>query len=495
MNLGVVFFMAENRKRTAARWVELLSKNELPAITSVASKLDKFSNDDISSIPKLCKVILHNQSLSSSVLKVVNSGNRISKRQITTVSRAAIVLGIRTVKNICLTSKILDGLLENKNLSQQVCKRLGMLMANAFHAALLAKMMLPEYEDDTQEEVYLAAMLYNIGETAFWSCDSEIARELIEKTSLPANQFQKHCQETLGMSFNELSRGLAETWHLGDLLRKSLDTPESRTVEMQAISLANKLSFYITSPPNNKREFNEFNEVLNSISHIMHIDRQILRERIDETRVLAISLLNSYGASVLDEYIRKLPKEDDLTISTRNATILLSQEKAILMTVKEITRLSKKGHSINELLNYTLQQIATIFHFSRSSFWMLSKDKSHLESRVSYDDYGEVIYFHRRLDINKNLHLMDHVLQNEEATLVANYRDPKWRNYITEDIEKLIANGVIGFAPIMISNKVIGMFSVQYLGAVEKINSEDFSLFNFTIEHLNMCLTAFSMRQ
>ena len=108
--------MQEKVKWTSAQWVELLSKKELPAITSVAGMLDKFCNDDISSIPKLSKAIWHDQALSSCVLKVVNNVNRISQKKVTTVSRASIVLGIQAVKNICLTSKLLDGLLKNNSL-------------------------------------------------------------------------------------------------------------------------------------------------------------------------------------------------------------------------------------------------------------------------------------------------------------------------------------------------------------------------------------------
>lgn len=151
--------MQDKIKRSQLQWVELLAKNELPAITSIAGMLDKFANDDTSSIPQLSKAILHDQSLSSCVLKVANNAHHMSVRKVTTVSRASIVLGIQAVKNICLTSKILEGLLHSKNLGPEVYQRLTMLMANAFYAGLLAKMMVPKHSDDTQEEVYLAALL------------------------------------------------------------------------------------------------------------------------------------------------------------------------------------------------------------------------------------------------------------------------------------------------------------------------------------------------
>ena len=195
--------MIEKSKLTPSQWIEGLAKKELPAITSMASVLDKFSNDDISSIPKLSKVILHDQALSSCVLRVANSSDRASINKVTTVSRAAIMLGIHSIKNICLTSKILEGLLRSKNLAPPVYDRLMMLMANAFYAGMLARVMVPNYDESTQEEVYLAAMLYHIGETSFWSTGSDLTKKLIQKANLPNAEFQKYCASIIGVNFKD----------------------------------------------------------------------------------------------------------------------------------------------------------------------------------------------------------------------------------------------------------------------------------------------------
>ncbi len=97
--------MVEKVQITQQQWVRILTQKEMPAITSVAYMLDQYSNDDISSIPHLSNAILHDQRLSSCLLKVVNNSQRIAVSKVNTVSRAAIFIGIRSVKNICITSK------------------------------------------------------------------------------------------------------------------------------------------------------------------------------------------------------------------------------------------------------------------------------------------------------------------------------------------------------------------------------------------------------
>ena len=119
-------------RRTTEQWVEVIADQELPAITSIARLLDGFANDDVSSIPKLSKAVLHDQSLSSCLLKVANSIQHMSHNKVTTVSRACVVLGIQSVKNICLTSKLIEGMLNNEALSPDIYEKLTRQMASAF---------------------------------------------------------------------------------------------------------------------------------------------------------------------------------------------------------------------------------------------------------------------------------------------------------------------------------------------------------------------------
>ena len=129
-------------QKTPEQWIDFIAKQELPALTSTAKLLDKFSNDDVSSLPNLSKAILHDQALSSCLLKVANNVQRLSVNPVTTVSRATVVLGIQTVKNICLTSKVIDSLIKNKHLEAKVFDKIKRLMACSFYAGQLAKMMI-----------------------------------------------------------------------------------------------------------------------------------------------------------------------------------------------------------------------------------------------------------------------------------------------------------------------------------------------------------------
>lgn len=478
--------------RNKEQWVEFIAHRELPALTSTARLLQKFSNDDVSSLPRLSQAILHDQGLSSCLLKVANSVSRIGVAPVTTVSRATVVLGIQTVKNICLTSKVIDSLIKNKDLDEKVYDRIKRAMASSFYAGQLAKMMTPDYSEDTREEVYLAAMLHRIGETAFWCLGSELDCPLEELAALPKNEFQLQCQELIGMSFSQLTLGLAKQWNLGNLLIKSLDNPQNRTVEIQIIDLADKLASFIDSPPTEE----EFNDVFNQISSLMNVNERQLKARIDRTREVSIKLLNSYGAQILNEHINELPKLGDFKSSDEQQnTPIKNKDIAQLEALQFLTNLTITSHDINEFLEYTLKSTANILNFDACSFYLLTSDKQEIKSRFSFDQAGNSKDTKLTINVGRAATLFKQLLTHKQTLLLNDIKASDSKKFITPEVLSILENGKAAFAPVMIDNNVIGVVLAHKFNANRDIAEDDFSRFRFFIQHLNMCLSIISKRK
>ncbi len=181
-------------------WTKRISDQEMPALCSTVKTLEKLAKDDVSSLGLLGKSVMHDNALTSRILRVANSAT-YSKgvSHVTTVSRASVVLGFDTIRNICITAKLLSSLLESEGLTQGVYQRLIKLMARAFQAAMLAKMMLRDHDEELQEEVFIASLLYHIGESAFWSTGCEEAVELDGQDPLPAELLQQRLKQTADM--------------------------------------------------------------------------------------------------------------------------------------------------------------------------------------------------------------------------------------------------------------------------------------------------------
>ncbi|MBL4941827.1 MAG: HDOD domain-containing protein [Colwellia sp.] len=499
--------MSNEMLKTTEQWIELIANTELPAITSTAKMLDKFSNDDKSSLPKLSKAILHDQALASCLLKVANNIQHKGITKVTTVSRASVVLGIQTVKNVCLTAKLVDSLLASKSLDFRVYKKLIQLMANSFFAGMLAKMMVPNYSDETQEEVYLAALLYGIGETAFWSSGGEFADQLVQAVDSESPGFKAYCEQEIGTTFNALSRGLAKTWNLSDLLLKALDQPESRTNEIKTIFFADKLSTSIAQPGESETDFNS---LLDDIAKIMQISVTQLKIRIEKTREQATELLKSYGAEVLIDLIKVLPLASDFGQSKIFAPLSqISKEKSLLTAFIKLTSLMKSSRDLNEYLQSALVDSVNTFAFDRCSFLMMSDDKSQVKSRFVFNDKAEDDPLRIAINIRQSDNVIGRVLDSNMPALINDYTHRQWRDLVTQELVVFIQNGALAVIPVKIGNKTIGVVCAQYFINDNKWNSkkiasknanrkmiaeDDFQQLCAFIEHLNMCLTMIMMR-
>lgn len=484
--------MRNNLIKTTEQWVELIAQEELPAITSTVHLLDSFANDDVSSLTKLSKAILHDQALSSCVLKIANNVLHIGHVKVTTVSRATVVLGIQAVKNICLTSKLIEGLLQIESFSPVVFGRLTRLMATSFYSGLLARMMVPDYNDDTKEQVYLAAMLYRIGESAFWSVGGEASALLIEHGELSDDEFDAKARELIGSTFTDMSKGLAASWNLGDLLEKSLDQPESRTVEIQIIALADKLARFIDNPPETAEEFNA---VLEKIAVIKKIPVRKLKNQIIKTRSAAIDLLHSFGADMLIDSIKPLPTPSCFHKKSRHGYKKLSKEQAQLNSLMKLTELTRRSKDFNDFLELTLKSLAKNSGFERSVFFMLSPNKQILKSRSSLNVLAEHDDYKYTVNIGLGDNLFLHSIKTEQALLVNDHSEAKWREFINQDAEHFISDGVLCIAPVKINNRVVGVITGQFFEQYQHISEIDFLNFSFLIEHLNMCLSLISRKK
>jgi HD-like signal output (HDOD) protein len=482
--------MRKKQNRSPQQWIEKIAQHELPTITSTANLLSKFADDDVTSLPKLSQAILHDQALSSCMIKVANSNRRGVVSKVTTVSRATVVLGLQTVKNICLTAKVLDSLLANHHLSTNVYNRLTTLMTNSFYAGLLAKMMLPDHDEKLQEEIYLAAMLYRIGETSFWSMGGQEVEELIEHISLPEEAFQEQSKEILGIDFQELSVGLAKNWGLGNLLIKSLDSPTNRTKEIQVIFYADKLSSFISSPPKNKKDFDE---VIEQICQLMNVTERKLKDRISNVLIDAKSLLSSYDANVLVDNLKDYPTSKDFIDQTSHEKIIeINPEKLQLSALQHLTKLTKECKDLNELLQFTIKSIARILQFDQCCLMVLTGDKTQIKSRFNANIKGYSQDYSIKLPIKVSP--FEEVLKTHQSLLINEFKSGGNQCTYTNEVIELLDRGPICIAPVEINSQPIAIIFAQKHDLDKSISNDDFEKFDFFVCHLNMCLSSINRK-
>jgi HD-like signal output (HDOD) protein len=245
-------------------WVKYIGNQSVPVLNNSLQKLLQLSKDDKSTFKNLADIILSDTALTTRVLRVANSPyyNR-NNYEHTNLRRIVLLLGFKKITEICITLSILDSLVDTKTYSH-VYK----ITSKSFHAAIQARSIAEIYHLKDPDMVYLAALLYNIGEIAFWSLTGKTGRlisDLMNQGYLSKEQAEIRI---LGTTFHKLSLGLVTEWQLCDLLKSALTNPISETPEIKCIMYGYKIAEMIS---NNDVNINEiFNKLALETKHSSH---------------------------------------------------------------------------------------------------------------------------------------------------------------------------------------------------------------------------------
>ena len=175
-------------------------QSDFPALSDSVSAINQLTNSEKESIYKLSSVILKDFGLTNKILRIVNSVyyRQVGGGSISTVSRAAIVLGFDAIRNLAVTVVLFEHLGNRKNAS---------LLKEAFlrtnYAGLLAR---------EAEEAYICGLFFGLGKLLtnfYFPTESEEIDKLGK---------EKKCGEeaaaarVLGLSYEDIGLGIARSW-------------------------------------------------------------------------------------------------------------------------------------------------------------------------------------------------------------------------------------------------------------------------------------------
>lgn len=280
-------------------WVDKLSKIEMPVLSAVMKQLTRLTGDDDSGVNQLAEVILKDPHLTSQILRIANSVQyNPGNSAISTVSRAIVLLGFRGVRSLCISLIVVDSLL-----GKEPRERLLQAMAKSFHAAVQAKSIFKQVGDKKHEEVFIAALLYNLGEMAFWAYGGQTADKLDEELQSCMSGSHELIEKELGVSFKSLSRELGKVWNLGEALQEALSSNSGASKQAQAVRLGEKIS---RLPMNDRAGRTALVQQVAAFTGASIADT---RKLVDESSESAAAVALEFGAS---QVCHLMPREREI---------------------------------------------------------------------------------------------------------------------------------------------------------------------------------------
>ncbi len=194
-------------------------KSDFPALSESVGAINKIANSETESIDKLSNTILKDFALTNKLLRLVNSAyfRPAGGGNISTVSRAVIVLGFEAVRNIAITVLLFEHL-QNKGNANQLKE--DFLRANL--AGVLAKDIGAAAKMRDLEQAFICALFHSLGRLLsqfYFPEESDEIRRIMA---------QKGCGEesaalqVLGISLEELGIAIARQWGFPPLIVGSM---------------------------------------------------------------------------------------------------------------------------------------------------------------------------------------------------------------------------------------------------------------------------------
>lgn len=193
----------------------------MPSLSTTVTKVLEVCNHPNTSANDLNRVIALDPVLTGQVLKLINSAYYSLPNQISSLTRAIIMLGINTVKNLALSTAVLSSMGREdsfRSLSMDAFWTHS-LCVGVMAKALAGRKGIPNM---MQEEFFVAGLLHDLGKIPLNNCFAEEYRQALELSAIEQGPLPKAEEMLLGMDHGRVGKMIADKWQLNLALTELL---------------------------------------------------------------------------------------------------------------------------------------------------------------------------------------------------------------------------------------------------------------------------------
>nr|WP_294838776.1 HDOD domain-containing protein [uncultured Methylotenera sp.] len=476
------------------------SKSDFPALSHTISEINRLADDDSASNNALAQSILNDFALTNKLLKLVNTvtygqfGGHIN-----TISKAVVILGFETVRNVAMSLILLD-FLQNKAQASQLKDD----VLSSFFAGIVAAQLAPSSHVRNTEEAIICSMFRNLGKLLasfyFFEESQQVAR-LVEQ----GDSEDKASVKVLGMTYNELGIGVAKSWNFPPRLIAGMrkitgDKAIKPSGELEnlalTVNLANELCA-VASNGNITDKAKALKQLTTRYEGALSVSEQQLRLSMDSAldelaaraRVVGINVSQSQLMARVNTWIgaraepipHSEPADAELAAlaiapeeiaEEKNSEAAKPDAESILTEgIQEITNTLVEEHQLNDIMQMVLETMHRGMGFNRTLLFIRDVKNNQMVARFGFShdidlalkkfkfglDFTPDV-FHLAISKGADLMLEDITANNVAAKI------PQWYKQATSSQSLLLL-------PIMVNNKALGMFYAD----MEQANSMQIS--------------------
>ncbi|MGC8766176.1 MAG: HDOD domain-containing protein [Brevinematia bacterium] len=237
-------------KEVVSRWSRII-ENTAPLPFVVSILLEKLEDPEVS-IQDIESILSRDPLLVAKVLKMANSAYYGFPRTIATVREAVIVLGINTVRSICLAVSIKSVM--DVDVSGYWFGNFRGLWEHSILVGSGARVIAKKLKYHDPERFFVAGLLHDIGKVVLSSVIKEYKVQILKNFIFSDKTISQSEEDLIGISHNSVGYMLANYWNLPQFISdvilyhdNPLESPTDIKNDVLAVSAANELSYNFIS--------------------------------------------------------------------------------------------------------------------------------------------------------------------------------------------------------------------------------------------------------
>ena len=508
--------MASPQTDKLDHWLRRLNDKDMPLLAKTWQELSKLTSDDNSPLSAVINIILQDPGMTARVLRLANSAYyaSVTYKELNTISRAVLVLGINEIKSICMFSAIISDLLKGKPRDKLVEE-----IAVSFHAAIQAKQLAIMKGDREPEEIFVASLLYNFGEMAFLCFGGKEVEQLdAELSKAPPSKAQSIETKVLGFRIRDITLGIGRMWNLGSMLENALtgNNPSTRTKE---ITLSHKFVRAVHKGWKNP----EVERIVQEMSRELGVPMEGLQTMLEKSATEAANIARMYGVGsaakkiclpdgvVMEGSFEDEKFEAELGDESRAPELLMPDPMLQLKILRELASLFHSKADVSQVLQMVMEGVYRGVGMERVIFSVLTPDRNTLigKSAVGLDRTGLTDRFVVGVSerepsliatcLNKcefiwHKPIKEDAVQNKEPTGTTPTRITKLESIapdrkVPPNLLPVTGTGDFFLAPIVVNDKSIGIIYADRRITSRELDQESYDSFQHFVMQGNVILS------
>jgi len=505
--------MAVNKQQT----LELLKSKieqhgDLPIFSASVNSICTASSDPDVDIMYLSQEVLKDASLSIKLLRLVNTPYYSRGANIGVVSKAILLLGFETVKNLCLTLKMIESF-QNEHPGIDMDR----LLVKSFISSTFVRDIALKIGVNNAEESYTCALLHELGEISVATYLPDKYIEINQLNKEAKGSSADHEQKVLGSSLLGIGKELAQSWDFPSMVVSTMDSQPvkiqgqiTKSVDLNKVlsSYSSKLvgSLYTNTPAKGS----SMRELMLDLSTATGLNIDVLNASFKESFKMSCDLAKTYGLSAKnlnpvvadtgddgrDKLANQLsfivtnelpkqaskntsPTKDEKIIDDTDSTSnkLVVNHELQLQFIQEITALITDSAKLNTVLVKALEGVHVAAGFPRVVLCLLGMDKKTYSGRIVIGTDKDLLKDYFNLPVDPNNDIFSRVIVEGADVFVEDSHDDRWQKLLPKKYHnKISANGFV-VAPLKSGKKPIGFVYADLGPSKQKISANQHKAF------------------